>query len=104
MYVKSALFVMCMSFSSLYRFFQQGHHFQGHRSKTVCLGDSILRNLEENILEFNPEYDIDVHVNPGVRVNNLKDKLRSDFETFEFETAFVLLHVGQIIFREDCGK
>ena len=53
-----------------------------------------MRNLEENILEFNPEYDIDVHVNPGTRVNNLKDKLRSDLETFEFETAFVLLHVG----------
>ena len=77
-----------------YRFSHQDDHSQPSRSKVVCFGDSLLRNLEENILDLNPIYNINVNVYPGARISTLKDKLKLECQTIEWETSFVVLHVG----------
>ncbi|XP_063962715.1 uncharacterized protein LOC135155980 [Lytechinus pictus] len=64
------------------------------RRKIVCFGDSILRNLECNLLTLDPSYDVRVHVYPGANIKSLKNSLRTDNPFFEFGTDFVILHVG----------
>lgn len=70
-----------------------GHQTQ--RQSVVFFGDSILRNLEKNLLTFDIPYRATVYCYPGATIASLRESIRKEFgNTFEHSTSHVVIHIG----------